>query len=153
MRLRSRKAMLVLGSACVTVAAGLGLTAYAVSSGQEATDPGPIIDYCPTTEQIEVHLAEYGFDYKPTVVCGEDGDKVSDERGETDPADVSYDTAKQAIRTATRAPDADGDPLTVELVLADGAKKTITIFGDPKFIEGLTPAELAEVLYPANDRE
>lgn len=144
--------MVVLGSALVTVAAGLGVTAYAVSADREAIDPGPEIDYCPATEQIEAHFEEYGLDYKPTVPCGEDEQEVMatpDGDEESVSEDELFAAEREELLSATRAPEADGDPLTMEIVLEDGTKKTIFIEGNPRLFEGMTPAELAELLYPS----
>jgi hypothetical protein len=143
--------VLVFGSACVAVAATLGVAAYAVSAGpgSESIDPGPSIDYCPTPEQVEAHFEEYGFDYKPTVPCGENGEELPPVEEPPAPSEEElFSQEKEAIATATIAPDADGNPLTIELVLADGSKATMFVDGNPKVYKDITPAELAEVLYP-----
>jgi len=141
-------AALVAGSFAFLAAAGV--TALAGTNGaDEGIPPGPRIDFCPTTEQIEAHLEEYGFDYKPTVVCGENGEEL----GPSEPVDEEAEEAKAELRksdllSATRVADNDGDPLTMEIVLKDGTEATIDIDGDPKIFKDMTPAELAEVIYP-----
>jgi hypothetical protein len=148
---RSRRTMVVLGVAFLTVSVALGVgAALAADSENEAIDRGPFIDYCPTLEQTEAHFSEYGFDYKPTVPCGENGEELSvvAEPSETPSEEEIFASEKQMIATAKRAPDRDGDPLSFELILADGRETTIEIDGNPDFFEGMTPRELAEVLYP-----
>lgn len=90
------------------VAAGSGLAmmtdvgiAFA-ASGLDLPE-GPYIDFCPSTEQIEAHLEQYGFDYKPTVACAEDGVALPD----TGAAEASALTAAEVEaqdRAALRAP-------------------------------------------------
>lgn len=150
---RQAKVGIALIAAGLTVFGVLGIAALAqTGGGSQALDvpPGPSIDFCPTTDQIEAHLKEYGFDYKPTVPCGENGEELPPVADPSDPPNEQalFAKEKKAIATATRAPDADGDPLSIELVLADGSKTTVFVDGDPKLFKDITPAELAEVLYP-----
>jgi hypothetical protein len=158
MKGRVRALAIASGSAVVTAAlvmmatAGSGAAPQQVGDAQPADQAevpeGPFIDFCPTTEQIEAHLEKYGFDYKPTVACGENGEEL--EAGESQPVDVDIEreALREALLTATRAPDTDGDPLTMEVVLADGTEVTIQIFGDPKLFEDMTPANLARGDFP-----
>ncbi len=153
MKGRVRALAIATGSAIVTVAlvmmatAGSGAAPQPVGDAQPAYQAGlpegPSIDFCPTTEQIEAHLEKYGFDYKPTVTCGENGQEV--DAGESHPVDMDKEreALRDALLTATRAPDTDGDPLTMEVVLADGTEMTIIVDGDPSLFEGISPADLA----------
>lgn len=140
------------GTAVVTfVLITMATVGFGAAPQQTELPKGPYIDFCPTHEQIETHLEQYGFDYKPTVACTEDGEELapSNNGGEESVTEEELFAAeKEALLTATRAPDTDGDPLTMEIVLADGTKTTIYIDGNPEFFKGMTPAEYAKMIYP-----
>jgi hypothetical protein len=132
------------------ITAGALTTVVGVSFAASGPDipPGPSIDFCPTIEQIEAHLEEYGFDYKPTVPCGENGEELTGRESSAESEssvsmDQSREDLRQALLTARLAPDEDGDPLTMEIVLEDGSEATVHIFGDASLFEDVTPAELA----------
>lgn len=152
-RIPRKAALIAAGSALVTVtaisvaAAGSG----ASSSAGAGTPKGPYIDFCPTLEQAEAHLAEYGFDYKPTVVCGEDGTVISSDTGSeqalTDEEALAKD--KALLTSAKRLPDSDGDPTTMEIELPDGTEGIIYInTGDPDHYRDMSPADFANEVYP-----
>jgi hypothetical protein len=116
-----------------------------------STSPGPSVDFCPTLDETEAHLAEYGYDYKPTVTCGRDGEVQAS--GPSDEEVLSDSEAqareKELLTSAIPGPDFDGDPTTIEGILPDGTTLIITVAtNDPKHYEGMTPAEFAEEVYP-----
>lgn len=148
---RQGKAGVTLIAGSVAFIAAAGVAAMAGTEASADLPRGPYIDFCPTTEQIEAHLSEFGFDYKPTVPCGEDGKEAPPGPGDEEQPDSEeelFAAEKQTLLTATRAPDKDGDPLTMEIVLADGTRTTIFIMGDPKLFKDMTPTEYAELIYP-----
>lgn len=153
MRVPRRAALIATGSALVTFAA---ISVAVAGSGAPSlegvgTPKGPYVDFCPTLEQTEAHLAEYGFDYKPTVVCGEDGKVISSDTGSDDVLTDSEAFAqdKALLKSAKRLPDTDGDPATMEIELPDGSKGVIYInTGDPEHYRDMSPAEFAEEMYP-----
>ena len=138
------------------VAAGSGLAMMTVegiafaASGLDLPE-GPYIDFCPSTEQIEAHLEQYGFDYKPTAACGEDGVALPDtgaaEAGALTPAEVEAQD-RAALEGAARGADVDGDPRTMEIVYPDGSGGTIFISTeDPTRFKYMTPEEFLKVVY------
>jgi hypothetical protein len=146
-RIRGKSVLIALASAVATLA----VIGVAFAGSEESTPKGPYIEFCPTMDQIEAYLAERGFDYKPTVACGENGQELAPAvNNESDPPSEKelFAAEKQSLLTATRAPDTDGDPLTMEIILADGTKSVIFIQGDPEFYKDMTPAEFAELVYP-----
>ena len=128
--------------------------------GGDRPPRGPFVDFCPTPEQVEDHLAEYGFDYKPTVPCTDGVQRESTaaaarhpdppERGaanETDPQAKARE--KAFLKSLTRGPEEDGNPATIEAVAPDGEEVTIIIqTSNPELFRGMTPAEWAERVYP-----
>jgi hypothetical protein len=138
------------------LAAGSGLAMMALvgvafaASGPQIPE-GPYIDFCPTAEQIEAHLEQYGFDYKPTVACTEDGVELPDNgAGEEEALTAAEVEAKDrtALEGAARGPDADGDPRTIEIVYPDGSGGTILIStDDPERFKDMTPEEFLEAVY------
>ena len=159
MKGRGKAFAIGVASAVVTFAlvslatAGWGATtppSEATAVDESGVPEGPFIDFCPTQEQIEAHLEKYGFDYKPSVACAEDGKELApaDDAEEGVSEEELFASEKQALLTATRAPDTDGDPLTMEIILADGTRTTIFIDGDPKLFKDMTPAEYAQIVYP-----
>ncbi|MEX0755303.1 MAG: hypothetical protein WD556_09365 [Actinomycetota bacterium] len=138
--------LIMLGSAAIaSVVIGV---ASAGSNGTEAGVPeGPYVDFCPTTEQIEAHLEKYGFDYKPTVPCGEGGQELATDGNTVEPEEEAEE--KAFLESARRAPDTDGDPATMEIKLPDGEEGVIYINTDnPERYKDMTPAEFAEEVYP-----
>lgn len=121
----------------------------APQDGQTLAVPeGPFIDFCPTTEQIEAHLQQYGFDYKPTVACTEDGVELPAGDDDALTAAESEAQLRAALDGATIGPDKDGDPRTVDLVLADGSGGTIFINADdPKEYEDMTIEEVRRMVF------
>jgi hypothetical protein len=127
----------------------------AVAQDHDDLPPGPYIDFCPSQEQAEAHLQQYGFDYKPTVACTSEGEApVSDASGSADLEDQELSdeqrdaNEKALLMSARRAPDSDGDPATMEATLPDGRQITIFISTDnPERYRGMTPAEFAEEVY------
>ena len=116
---------------------------------------GPFVDFCPTAEQTEAHLSEYGFDYKPTVACTSEGEvqgSSSDapaDQGAQESDEAWLAREKADLQSLKLGPDTDGDPRTMEVVFPDGTPGTIFIqTGDPEFFRGMTPAEFAERMYP-----
>ena len=159
MKGRVRALAIATGSAVVTIALVMMATAGSGATPQQAGDAqpadqtglpeGPFIDFCPTTEQIEAHLDKYGFDYKPTVPCGENGQELA-VGGGSKPVDEEelFESRKKDLLSATLAPDADGNPLTMEIILADGTAAILFIDEVPELYEDMTPAEYAELTYP-----
>lgn len=144
--LKGKRGFLTLASALATTA----IVGVAFAAGPDVPE-GPYIDFCPTADQIEAHLEKYGFDYKPTVACGESGQEVTgpgdSEASESD--DVVFSREKERLLAAKRGPDLDGDPSTIEVIYADGTESTIFIQTDnPKYWDSLTLDEIAEILYP-----
>ncbi len=121
----------------------------------EPLPAGPHVDFCPTLEQAEAHLAQYGFDYKPTVACGSEGEvsvPPGSGVGANSPADLpdpdAWEREKAFLESVRPAPDADNDPRTIEGIAPDGAPVTILIqTSDPELFKGMTPAEFAERVY------
>ena len=144
MKLRSRTGILGLGGALLTLAVvGVAL------AGAPEVPKGPSIDFCPTTEQIESHLAQYGFDYKPTVSCTEDGVELTGAPAEEQLTAAEVEAQDRAsLKGASRGPDVDGDPRTMEVVYPDGSGATILISADnPERFKDMTPAEFLELVY------
>jgi hypothetical protein len=113
---------------------------------------GPSVDFCPTREQTEAHLQQYGFDYKPTVGCKlDDGTptEVPSSPGDTDPADLSNEQAcehqKELLKSATPLPDSDNNPATMAGKLPDGREVIVHVMtDDPKQFEGQTVNDQAK---------
>jgi hypothetical protein len=139
---RTRSSLLVLGGAIGAVAI------VGVSFGASSSE-GRFIDFCPTTEQTEAHLQQYGYDYKPTVVCGEDGQEAVTS-GSSRPIDTEQLLRewREALLHSTRALDTDGDPLSMEIILPDGTETTIQIFGNADVFKNMTPQDLANGNFP-----
>ncbi len=136
----------------VAIAGGLALAGVmgVASAGSDANLPeGPFIDFCPTAEQIEAHLAQYGFDYKPTVTCGEEGIQLPAGDPVSPMSDAEVEAHDRAVlEGAKRAPDTDGDPASMEVVLQDGSTAVIFIQTDnPEQFKGMTPAEFVKAVY------
>jgi hypothetical protein len=146
MKRRTKTWLLSLGSALVTTA----VVGVAFAAMRPEVPEGPSIDFCPTTEQIEAHLEKYGFDYKPTVACGESGEEVaSGVEEDTESDEVVFAREKERLLRATRGEDVDGDPTTIEIVYADGTESVIFVQAEnPTFWKDLTLDEVAELLYP-----
>lgn len=112
---------------------------------------GPYVDFCPTLEQTEAHLKQYGFDYKPTVFCGsEDGGGGTTTGSDWDdlPASEREERENALLKSAEPAPDKDGDPTTIEGTLPDGRPIVISVStSTPEKFEGMTPAEYVETQY------
>ncbi len=145
-----RRAAFAVSSIVGIVTLSLGAAALAGAGDKvPSTDPGPYINYCPTQDQVETHFEEFGFDYKPTGVCGEDGHQVSTPSAEESPRSnaEARKQARELLAGAERVPDGDGDPATMELVLSDGTHVMLTIEGDLEYYADMTPAELAEAIY------
>ncbi|MDP9069268.1 MAG: hypothetical protein M3N53_13115 [Actinomycetota bacterium] len=150
----------------MAVAAALGLTsvfglahAQPGQSGSPGERPpkGPYVNFCPTPDQVEAHLAEYGFDYKPTVACTAEGQIGPSSSGEGAPDPGSAEEANNAamarekafLKGLTPGVDADGDPTTLEGIGPDGQEVVIFVqTTQPERFEGMTPAEFAEQVYP-----
>jgi hypothetical protein len=134
----------------ITAAALTTLVGASFAAGPDIPR-GPSIDFCPTTEQIEAHLEEYGFDYKPTVACGEDGQEFTGttQAGEAEVSEAArFEQERERLLTAKRGPDVDGDPRTIEIIYSDGTEAGIIVQTDnPEYWDKLTPKELAEHLY------
>lgn len=160
MKGRTKALAIATGSAIITFSLVALATAGSGASPREADTQavdqtglpeGPFIDFCPTMEQIDAHLDKYGFDYKPTVPCGENGEELktsADEQGDLMSEQELNDARKQELLSATLAPDKDGSPLTMEMILADGTEAVLFIDGDPEVYKDMTPAEYAELTYP-----
>lgn len=121
---------------------------------------GPEVDFCPTPEQAQAHLEEYGFDYKPTVICTAEGevdvpegfvqaDKEPEKKLTKEEERAQLKEEKELLKSAKRAPEKDGDPATIEYVLPNGDEGTIYVqTSRPHLYEDMTPAEFAEEVYP-----
>jgi hypothetical protein len=136
-----------LGVACLAVSVVLTASALAIA-GDDSVDEGPSIDYCPTTDQVEAHWEQYGFDYKPTVPCGENGEELESVGTvtTTDAEAIAEDRA--LLESARLGEDVDGDPRTMEIVLPDGSGGTVFISTtDPDHYRNMTPSEFAEEIY------
>lgn len=146
MKNRTRSGLLAIGSA-LTVTALVGV---AFATGPDIPE-GPFIDFCPTTEQIEAHLEQYGFDYKPTVACAENGVELPvSSAAEEEPLTAAEVEAhdRAILEGAQRAPEKDGDPTSMEIVFPDGSGGTIHISTDtPELLKDMTPAELVRIMY------
>jgi len=140
--------------------AALGLFGMAkaespISNSAEPLPPGPYVDFCPTPEQAEAHLALYGFDYKPTVACSREGEVAAGQSSDASRARANerdpeaQKREKTFLQSLRRGPDTDGDPATMEAVGPDGEEVLILIqTGDPEQFRGMTPAEFASRVYP-----
>ncbi len=113
---------------------------------------GPEVDFCPTQAQAEAHLAQYGFDDKPTVPCGVDGQVVP--AGEI-PVGAEIDVPLSPavvkarddafLRTLMPLPDSDGDPSTIEGLTPEGGEAAIFVqTTDPERFRGMTPRQFAD---------
>jgi hypothetical protein len=132
------------------------------SAGSDGDRPprGPFVDFCPTPEQVEEHLAEYGFDYKPTVPCTNGVQQRSSnaaavnpdppEQGAANESDPEAKAREKAfLKSLRRGPETDGNPATIEGIAPDGEEVTIIIqTSNPELFRGMTPAEWAEKVYP-----
>lgn len=156
MNVRSKMGSVGAGVALATLTI-LGLASAQTPGDNPSGDSpprGPFVDFCPTAEQTEAHLIEYGFDYKPTVACTSEGevqgsssDAPADQSAqESDEAWMARD--KAFLQSLKPGPDRDGDPSTIEGVAPDGAPVTIFIQGEPGWFGEMTPAEFAELMYP-----
>jgi hypothetical protein len=112
---------------------------------------GPYVDFCPTPEQTEAHLAEYGFDYKPTVGCNREGKVESAGTGSNgdDANSVSDEQrcqhTKQLLESAKPVPDSDGDPTTMAGELPDGKEVAVDVMTDkPELYQGQTVNDQAK---------
>jgi hypothetical protein len=117
---------------------------------------GPEIDFCPTVEQSKEHYDRYGFDYELTVHCTAEGGIASkayvamlDKRDAALPKKQLRDKRRAELMSATRIPDPDGDPTSIECA-RQGGKDTLLMkmLGDPERFRGLTCRELADILEP-----
>lgn len=151
--MRWSKRTVLAGGALALAGVGLGVgtwqaTAEDFSSGSVSVPAGPVVDFCPTAEQIALHEQEYGFDYKPSVSC--DGDKVSPiktqpERAGAEPDHLAECKAlKKDLLAAT--PIHDHDPAVLAARLPDGERILIEGFGDAGVISKLTLADYADDL-------
>jgi hypothetical protein len=160
MNTRTKLGLVGAGAAFTTLAI-LGLASAQTPPGgppDERPPRGPYVDFCPTPEQVESHLAEYGFDYKPTVACTSEGKAVSvaGSRADASGAQSAQESDQAAparekafLKSLRRGRDTDGDPATMEAVGPDGEEVVILIqTGRPQLFEGMTPAEFAEKVYP-----
>lgn len=132
----------------------ISIAALAAARNDTDVPEGPEVDFCPTQEQAEAHLEQYGFDYKPTVECDvpEEGDgdpsgePAPDDNLSSDEADAYYD---EQLRAAEPLPDSDGDPTTIEGKLPDGREVTVIVeAGNPEEFEGMDIDEYAAGDYP-----
>lgn len=137
--------------------ASLGALGLASAGPGERPPRGPFVDFCPTPEQVEAHLEEYGFDYKPKRVCGIEGEverggpgMVQDNPGRDHESDQAAMAREKALlKSLTRGPETDGNPATIEAVTPEGEEVQIIVqTSDPSLFEGMTPAEFAEQVYP-----
>lgn len=135
--------------------AGVAAVAMAATEDGGEVPRGPEVDFCPTPDQTEAHLKQYGFDYKPTVECS------VDEPGDSDPsgaeptgddalsgpeADKYYD---EQLKDAKPLPDSDGDPTTIEGKLSDGREVTVILeTSNPEQFRGMDIDEYAAGEYP-----
>ncbi len=139
----------------------LGLASAQTPDGEssaEGTPRGPYVDFCPTREQVEEHLNEYGFDYKPTVACSSEGEVVVPREpraasGSDRAADESNRAAmareKAFLQSLEPGPDTDGDPGTIEGIGPEGQEVVIYVqTSRPQDFADVTPAEFAEEVYP-----
>lgn len=119
----------------------------AIAAGRPNQDVprGPVIDFCPSPEQIDAHLAEYGFDYKPQppngAVCSRDGEVRAPSDPAEDPTPVSEEERcrdqRQAYLESEPLPDEDNDPLTFYGRKRNGGSVGVSIDGEPKALEGV----------------
>lgn len=139
------------------VVASVGVIGLATAGPTERPPRGPHVDFCPTPEQVEQHLREEGFDYKPTRLCSVEGEVQRPGPGmaegtpgrdhESDQAAMARE--KALLKSLTRGPEKDGNPATIEAITPEGEEVTIMIqTSDPSLFEGMTPAEFAEEVYP-----
>jgi hypothetical protein len=115
---------------------------------------GPYVDFCPTPEQTEAHLKQYGFDYKPTVLCTREGQIPEAPRGGDGDEDNLADSDRMArqdaeIRSSKRLPDLDNNPGTIEAELPNGQRLQIVPYtDDPERFRGMTPREFMDLVDP-----
>ena len=74
-------------------------------------------------------------------VLADGGEGTSDTPSD---ARAALENLREELLTARRAPDTDGDPLTMEIILEDGTEKTLFISGNADLFKDVTPRELAE---------
>jgi hypothetical protein len=143
--------LVIAAIAAVAIAQGGGnensSTAQGAGSSSAVDVPkGPEVDFCPTREQTQAHLEQYGFDYKPTVGCylsrGEPT-RAPSAPSDGDPADLPAAQAcehqKQLLESAKPLPDSDNNPATMAGKLPDGREVIVHVMtDDPKQFEDQT---------------
>lgn len=134
---RPRGLLVGLGATVAIAFAAIGI-ATAQESEPEPVPEGPEIAFCPSQEQSEAHLAQYGFDYKPTVAC--EGEELAAKPVEPMPDDPDGDLGGDALMEkmadelsrAEPLPDSDDNPNTLEGELPSGRRIEIDLMVPPE---------------------
>lgn len=97
---------------------------------------GPRISFCPSPEQSDAHLEQYGFDYKPQlpegIACTDTGEYHVPAGTEVpDPPKIpERDRCEQPrAKQLSAVPIPNDDPLTMEGELRDGTRVGVSIDG------------------------
>ena len=112
---------------------------------------GPFIDFCPSAEQTEAHLKQYGFEYKPVgVACNREGEVAPPATPIPDDPDDSLsdkeacERDKQELLSAEPLDDHDGDPTTLRGRLPNGAEVIVGITASKDYAEKLRGMNIRE---------